>query len=134
MNLDLGNRRHRLYRSPSQKVFLGVCGGIAEYFGANVSVVRALFIASLILSAGWTLLAYFIVAAVIQLRPQERIYDRDESDFWRSVTFNPRDTYSNIKHTFDRIDRRMRKMESYVTSRKYELDREFADLERTKKE
>ncbi len=34
----------KLYRSAGQKMLGGVCGGLAEYFGIDVSLVRLLFV------------------------------------------------------------------------------------------
>lgn len=36
---------HRLYRSRSQRMLAGVCGGIAQYFGMDPTLVRLGFIA-----------------------------------------------------------------------------------------
>jgi phage shock protein C len=36
----------RLYRSRSERVFKGVCGGLAEYFSLDPILVRVLFVAS----------------------------------------------------------------------------------------
>ncbi|MBP9212849.1 MAG: PspC domain-containing protein, partial [Bacteroidetes bacterium] len=34
----------RLYRSTSNKVFAGVCGGLAEYFDVDPMIIRVLFV------------------------------------------------------------------------------------------
>lgn len=39
----------QLARSRNQKMFGGVCGGLAEYFGWNVTTVRLVFVISCIL-------------------------------------------------------------------------------------
>lgn len=39
----------RLTRSRTDKWIAGVCGGIAEYFGWNANLVRALFVLSCLL-------------------------------------------------------------------------------------
>ncbi len=54
----------RLHKSNSQKMIAGVCGGIAEYFGIDPTVVRLIF-AALCLTAGGGLLAYLIAAIVM---------------------------------------------------------------------
>jgi phage shock protein C len=58
----------RLYRSRDEKWIGGVCGGLAEYFGVDVTIVR---IAALILTlAGFSgVLAYLVAWAVIPLEP-----------------------------------------------------------------
>lgn len=54
----------RLYRSRSNKIIAGVCGGIAEYFNIDPVIVRIL--AVVIPGFGW--FAYLICAIII---PQE---------------------------------------------------------------
>ena len=54
----------RLYKSNKNKVFDGVCGGIAEYFNIDPTLVRLGFV---ILSCfgGSGMLAYFAAAVII---------------------------------------------------------------------
>lgn len=54
----------RLYRSESDRIIGGVCGGLAEYFDTDPSLVRLIAIA-LFLGAGTGLLAYLIAWLVI---------------------------------------------------------------------
>lgn len=54
----------RLYRSESDRIIGGVCGGLAEYFDIDPSLVRLLAVA-LFLGAGTGLLAYLIAWLVI---------------------------------------------------------------------
>ena len=57
----------KLHKSSSQKMIAGVCGGIAEYFGVDPTLVRLGFVAFALL-AGSGLLAYLIAAIIM---PQE---------------------------------------------------------------
>ncbi len=50
----------RLYRSSTDRVFAGVCGGIAEYLGLNSMGVRILFVLS-----GVGILFYIVAATII---------------------------------------------------------------------
>lgn len=54
----------KLCKSNTQKMISGVCGGIAEYFNIDVTVVRLLFIL-LSLGGGSGILAYFIAAVIM---------------------------------------------------------------------
>ncbi len=54
----------RLYKSHSNKMICGVCGGIAEYLNIDATVVRLLWILFSCLG-GSGLLAYIIVAIVM---------------------------------------------------------------------
>lgn len=54
----------RLYKSQTDKKICGVCGGIAEFFGIDPTVVRLIW-ALLIFCAGTGLLAYIVAALVL---------------------------------------------------------------------
>lgn len=54
----------RLYKSRKNKKVEGVCGGIAEYFNIDPTIVRLLFLFFLIYSC-FTALFVYIAAAVI---------------------------------------------------------------------
>ncbi len=54
----------RLYKSSTNKVICGVCGGIGEYLNIDPTIIRLLCIA-LIFGAGSGLLAYIIAAIII---------------------------------------------------------------------
>lgn len=58
----------KLYRSRTDKVFAGVCGGLAEYFSMDTLIVRLLFLA-LIVVAGGGLLAYIILWIITPEKP-----------------------------------------------------------------
>jgi len=55
----------RLYKSNSNKVFAGVCGGIGEYFNMDPVIVRLIWVAGTFFSAGMGILGYIIAAALI---------------------------------------------------------------------
>ncbi len=58
----------RLYRSNDQKMLTGVCGGIAEHFEVDVTWVRLIFVAAILLG-GPGILAYLIMSVVVPRRP-----------------------------------------------------------------
>ncbi len=54
----------KLYKSTTDKKFCGVCGGIAEYFDIDSTIVRLIWVFfTLFIGAG--LLAYIIAALVM---------------------------------------------------------------------
>ena len=59
----------RLYKSNKNKMLEGVCGGIAEYFGLDPSLVRLGWILFCALG-GSGILAYIIAAVVIPRNPE----------------------------------------------------------------
>ena len=58
----------RLYKSNKNKMLAGVCGGIAEYFNIDPTLVR-LGWAILCMFAGSGILAYIIAAIIIPQNP-----------------------------------------------------------------
>lgn len=54
----------RLYRSDKDKIICGVCGGIAEYFDLDPTLVRLAWII-LFAFGGSGLIAYIIAAVII---------------------------------------------------------------------
>lgn len=60
--------KKRLYRSRKDKMLAGICGGLAEYFAVDPSLVR-LACVLLCLYAGTGLLVYILVAIIIPEDP-----------------------------------------------------------------
>ncbi|MBP5653693.1 MAG: PspC domain-containing protein [Lachnospiraceae bacterium] len=63
----------KCYKSTVDKKFAGVCGGIAEYFDIDSTLVRLIWVV-LSLAGGSGLLAYIIAAIIMPDRPDRR-YD-----------------------------------------------------------
>jgi phage shock protein C len=60
--------RKKLMRSRTDEKIAGVCGGFAEYFDIDSTLVRLLWLA-LLLVGGWGLLAYIIAWIVMPEEP-----------------------------------------------------------------
>jgi phage shock protein C len=61
----------RLYRSTKDKILGGVCGGIAEYYNMDPTIVRLLWVIfSLIYGVG--ILAYIIAWIIVPQAPKRR--------------------------------------------------------------
>ena len=73
----------RLYRSRTDRMIWGVCGGLAEYFNMDPTIVRIIFVL-LIFANGLGILAYIIMAIVVPLagskvtEPKEAIKENVE--------------------------------------------------------
>ncbi len=55
----------KLYRSLSQKMLGGVCGGFAEYFNVDVSLVRIIFIGACLFTAVFPMLLFYLIAWIV---------------------------------------------------------------------
>ncbi len=61
--------KKKIYRSETDRKVAGVCGGIAEYFDIDSTIVRLVF-AFLVLAYGTGLLAYIAAAIIIPTESQ----------------------------------------------------------------
>ena len=121
--------RTRFYRDKRHGKFLGVCAGIADYTGFDVTLIRILFIAAIIMGSGAPLLLYFLTAMMTDDKPREfAVSDVEERQFWQHVRANPRRGAQDIRSRMRDIDRRLADIESYVTTENRSLAREIEEL------
>lgn len=124
-NLNQRSNPHRLYRDRENAMIAGVCAGIAEYFGFNRKCLRVITAIGFIVFMPFVVISYIILAIVLPVRPKEVEIDDEKADFWRGVSNAPSDVFSNVKHRFRELDLRLQKMEAFVTSREFDIDREL---------
>ena len=126
-----GPNPHRLYRSTDDKMIAGVCGGLAEYFGWEPTWIRLVVGGSIFFFGPMTVISYVAAAILIKKRPLGPARPTTEDErFWRTVTTRPRMGFSELKHKFRALDKRIADMEHAVISEEYGLRRAFRDLER----
>jgi len=121
--------RTRFYRDKRNGKLFGVCAGIADYTGFDVSLVRVCFLAAMFMSGGGILPFYFIAAMVTPTKPAafERA-DSEEKQFWQGVRASPARAARDISSRMKDIDRRLADIESYVTTENRSLAREIEQL------
>jgi len=59
----------RLYRSLSDRVLFGVCGGLGEYFHFDANLIRIVFVLLTLFSGFTFALAYLVMAILIPEEP-----------------------------------------------------------------
>ena len=125
----MASPRTRFYLDKMNAKWSGVCAGIADYTGIDVTLVRVGVIGLTFLTGPWTIPAYFITAWMAPRKPVE-LYARnpEEQKFWQGVRANPRRTARDVRSRFRDIDRRLADMETYVTSSNSRLAREIEEL------
>lgn len=62
----------RLYRSQRERMLFGVCGGLAEYFNIDPTIIRLLFVVAT-LAGGPGLIIYIILALVVPEDPGDMV-------------------------------------------------------------
>jgi len=124
---DLYERKnpHRLYRDKDNAMLAGVCAGLANYFGLCRRGLRLIVAISTLFFFPFVVPAYIILAIILPAKPEDLYKDESQEKFWRGVSMAPSDVFSNLSHRFRELDLRLQKMEAYVTSREFEMDREL---------
>ena len=121
--------RTRFYRDKRNGKVMGICAGIADYTGFDVTLVRISMVAALFLSSGSILPIYLIAGWITPPKPRElEHYDREDKQFWQGVRASPARTARDIRSRFRDLDRRLADIESYVTSENRSLAREIDQL------
>lgn len=138
------------YRDTEKGKIAGVCAGLAEYFGWEIWLVRILFVSGFLLSGSFFFLVYvlgwFILdpknakpsgkskQAPIQTRgkgwvsqSEEEVKVEVKSKVWQAGE-PPKQAFRDIQGQFGKLELRLRKMESYVTSSEFQLNREIGRL------
>lgn len=118
----------RFYRDVENAKIAGVCAGIADYFGIGTFAVRVIAVILLVVYTIPALICYGLMAFLVEAKPKELYKDEQEEDFWRDVRRSPKDTVGEVRMKFRDMDRKLRDIEAYVTSRKFNLDREFEKM------
>jgi len=122
-------RRTKFYLDKQNKKWLGVCAGIADYTGIDVTVVRIAMVVATFMGSGAPILVYLAAAFIAPAKPRELNYATpDEQKFWQGVRASPRRTVRDVRSKFRDIDRRLADVETYVTSSNSRLSREIEQL------
>ena len=59
-------KNKKLYRSTTNKMFFGVCAGVADFFGIDPTIVRVIYALVSFFSGGFPgIFVYFILAFII---------------------------------------------------------------------
>lgn len=92
----------KLYRDPSKKVIAGVCAGLADYFNIDVTIVRLIFVLTLIYHGGGTLV-YIVLWIVMPRRTgefNEPVVDYTVND--ANTTFNRREPWKKYNYKLNK--------------------------------
>ncbi|KLV11402.1 MULTISPECIES: envelope stress response membrane protein PspC [Photobacterium] len=124
-----------LYRDPKNGKLGGVCAGIAEYFGMEIWLVRILTVSAFLLGVGFFVtLAYFAAWLFLDKMPEER---EQQHSVYREHHVKQKawqagqpagQILRNVESELNGMEQELRKMEAYVTSTAFKVDREFRNL------
>lgn len=117
----------RFYRNADKAMLAGVCAGIADYFGFNLCATRLIVLIAFF-TMPLTALVYLALVFLIPSTPRTDRRDSVDPAIRRAVRSSPTQTLRDVHGRFKALDRRLARLEKYVTSSRYELDREFENL------
>jgi phage shock protein C len=121
--------RTKFYLDKRHGKFMGVCSGIADYTGLDVTLVRIMMAGAVFMSGGSVLPLYFIAGFIADDKPRElAVEDKEDQRFWQGVRQSPTRTARDIRSRMRDIDRRLVDIESYVTTENRSLAREIEEL------
>jgi len=118
---------HKLFRDKENAMIAGVCSGIADYFGFNRKGVRVATALLLLFPPffPFVLFSYILLAILVPVKPANLYETEEQAVFWRGVSNAPSDVFGSLSHRFRELNLRLEKMEAFVTSREFEIDREL---------
>ena len=68
--------QQKLYRSTDNRMLAGVCGGIAEFFGLDATLIRVVYVSLSVFSAAFPgLLLYILLVLIIPQKPYSDSFD-----------------------------------------------------------
>ncbi len=121
--------RTRFYRNKRHGKVNGICAGISDYTGLDVTLVRIMLVAAILIGGGALLPVYFIAGWIADDQPREiATDDKDERKFWQGVRASPGQSARDIRGRMRAIDRRLADIEQYVTTENRSLAREIEEL------
>lgn len=140
----------KFYRNTRDAKIMGVCAGLADYLDVKVGLIRFLTILACVLFV-WPIALYLVLGFVLdpkpdhlyaeedremerrrrqeQARREEARYQAKKRKWQREYSSQPDYDTRDVRRRFDEVERRMRKLEAYLTSKKFRLDREIRGLE-----
>ncbi|MBN7820876.1 envelope stress response membrane protein PspC [Bowmanella yangjiangensis] len=133
-----------MFRNSQKGKVAGVCAGIADYFGWEAWLIRIILVSAVLLSGPFFIMAYIAAWFILDKKPVTEASVNQQGKGWYSGEEDnshvevkskvwqagepPRQAFKDIKGRFDRLEMRLRKMETYVTSSEYQLNREISRL------
>jgi phage shock protein C len=133
----------RFTRDADRGCVAGVCAGIADFFGFRLCAVRAIFLVALFVAFPFAMLAYFAIVLLVPAESSryEYVVERVRCRRRRRMSRKERrraeaaaeeqervHRAEKVRERYATLDERLARIERYVTSSRYDLDREFRNL------
>ena len=111
-----------LYRSRSG-IIMGVCRGVGDYLKFSVFWIRAILVILFLISGFWPVVVlYFVAALLMKSEPVVRSHQHYEEEYCGAYARTTRPSSDHIKRRQQTLERRLRNLESTVTSKEYDWE------------
>ncbi|MFU8876735.1 MAG: PspC domain-containing protein [Wenzhouxiangellaceae bacterium] len=117
--------RNRLYRNRKRGLLAGVCAGIADWTGFNLTALR---VAVLLLAIPFTaviVIGYLLMALLVPAAPESLYRDEADEQFWRETRRAPTESAASLRRRYRDLEERLQRMEAWLTSREYRIRSEL---------
>lgn len=138
-------KKRKLMRDSEEGRVAGVCAGLAEYLNIETWIIRVIWFSGVIFSGGFFIVAYIAAWFILDKKPTDpnqvsqtgSKWSSKEKDLDRVIEVKrtvyqagepPKQAFHDIVRQFEGIDRRIQKMERYVTSNEFTIKREINNL------
>lgn len=129
-----------LYRNKEKGKLAGVCAGLADHFNVDAWIVRLAAIGGFFFFNSLMVFAYIAAWICLAKRPSnatgktryrydETIHQDRPVNMFRYET-SPSERLATARSRLDSVLQRVGTMERYVTSKRFELDKEFSKMEK----
>jgi phage shock protein C len=120
--------RTKFYTDKPNGKWMGVCAGIADYTGIDVTLVRVGMVILTVVSNGLALIGYVAAGWLAPKKPYDLYETPDQQKFWQGVRSNPKRSTAEVRSKFRELDRRLADIETHYTSRNTRLADEIEAL------
>jgi phage shock protein C len=118
-----------LYRDVQHGRIAGVCAGLGAYLSIKPKYIRLAAILGCVFGFFVPIIAVYVALAILlKPMPEVRFHSEAEERFWRTMSVSPNRTASDLTARFRALDRRLRDIETRVTSEEFNLRQKFRDL------
>ncbi|MDT8438821.1 MAG: envelope stress response membrane protein PspC [Wenzhouxiangellaceae bacterium] len=121
----MSHPRNRLYRNRKRGLIAGVCAGISDWTGFNLTALRVITVLLAIPFTAVMIIGYLALALLLPIQPEDLYHDEDDERFWRETRRAPADSVSQLNQRFRTLDKRLQRLEAWLTSREYRIRQEL---------
>lgn len=115
-------RWDRLYRSRDGMI-LGVCKGLAQFLDISVFWTRFAAVLLLFFTGFWPVVGIYLLAGfLLKPEPVLPLSTDEENDFYQVYTQSRKQGLFRVRTKFDRLEKRIRRLEDVITSREFDWD------------